>query len=100
MTIRWQVIARPDEVWVLHALRVLPEYEGRGFAKALIAFLITLAAERGKKAIRLDVLEGYGVDRLYRHFDFQEMDTVEIFYEDIGHPERFRLFERAIEVKP
>lgn len=93
---KWNVSAKEDEVWILHALRVAPEYEGRGFAKQMLSFLIDLAPKRGQKAIRLDVLEGYAVERLYYPFGFQYIDTVEIFYEDIGYPQRFRLFEKAI----
>lgn len=95
-TVRWQVDAKRDERWILHALRVAPEYEGRGFAKQMLSFLIALAPERGQKAIRLDVLEGYSVERLYQHFDFRYVDTVEMTYEDIGYPKRFRLLERVI----
>ena len=94
--VKWKVAAEKDEFWVLHALRVAPEYEGRGFAKQMLAFLIELAPKRGRKSIRLDVLEGYAVERLYYPFGFEYIDTVEILYADIGHPKRFRLFERKI----
>ena len=96
-SVRWNVDAGRDGFWVLHALRVLPEYEGRGFAKQMLSFLIGLAAGRGKKAIRLDVLEGYAVERLYLPFGFEYVDTVEILYEDIGRPKRFRLLEKVID---
>lgn len=94
--VKWKVDAADDEFWVLHALRVSPDYEGRGFAKQMITFFIELAAERGLKALRLDVTEGYSVERMYYPFGFEYIGTVEILYEDIGHPRRFRLFERAI----
>ena len=95
-SVEWNAPAGKDEFWVLHALRVAPEYEGRGFAKQLLAFVIDLAPKRGQKAIRLDVLEGYAVERLYYPFGFRYVDTVEILYEDIGYPKRFRLFEREV----
>lgn len=95
-SVDWKVAAGRDEFWVLHALRVAPEYEGRGFAKQMLAHLIELAPKRGRKAIRLDVLEGYAVERLYYPFGFEYIDTVEILYDDIGYPKRFRLFEREI----
>lgn len=94
--VKWKVEAGMDEFWVLHALRVAPEYEGRGFAKQMLAYLIELAPKRGRKAIRLDVLEGYAVERLYYPFGFEYVDTVEILYDDIGYPKRFRLLERRI----
>ena len=96
-SVKWKVPAGKDEFWVLHALRVLPEYEGRGFAKQMLAFVIELAEKRGRRAIRLDVLEGYSVERLYYPFGFEYIDTVEILYEDIGYPKRFRLLEREIQ---
>lgn len=95
-SVNWRVDAGEDEFWVLHALRVAPEYEGRGFAKQMIAFLIDLAPKRGKKAIRLDVLEGYWVERIYTPFGFQYVETIEMVYEDIGYPRRFRMFEKEI----
>ena len=94
--VKWKVDAGENEFWILHALRVLPEYEGRGFAKQMITFVIDLAPERGIKAIRLDVLDGYAVERLYYPFGFEYIDTVEILYEDIGYPKMFRMFERKI----
>ena len=95
-TVKWKVDASPDEFWVIHALRVLPEYEGRGFAKQMLAHIIRIAPERGIKSLRLDILVDYGVENLYRKFDFEYIDTVEIFYEDIGQPEKFKLLERVI----
>lgn len=93
----WQTDASPEEFWVLHALRVLPEYEGRGLAKQMLSHLISLARAQGQKAIRLDVLEGYDVVHLYHSFGFRHVDTVEILYEDIGYPKRFCLLEKVIQ---
>ena len=95
-SVKWNVETEKDEFWVIHALRVLPEYEGRGYAKQVLSYLIDAAPSHGIKSIRLDVLDGYGVEKLYRGFDFKYVDTVEIFYEDIGRPEKFRLLERII----
>ena len=95
-TVKWKVDAAPDEFWVIHALRVMPEYEGRGFAKQLLAHIIGIAPERGIKSLRLDILVDYGVENLYRKFGFEYIDTVEIFYEDIGQPEKFKLLEKVI----
>lgn len=93
----WKVEASDEEFIVLHALRVLPEYGGRGFAKQMLRFLIDHARETGQKAIRLDVLEGYeGPFKMYSGFGFEYIDTMEIFYEDIGKPVRFRLLEKVL----
>lgn len=92
----WQVPLEKEEFWVLHALRVAPEYEGRGFARAMITHLTEAAPQRGVKALRLDVLEGYSVENMYKKFGFQYVDTIEITYEDIGYPCRFRLLEKVM----
>lgn len=96
MTAHWQVEAERNEFWVLHALRVAPEYEGRGFAKQMLKYIIEIAPSREQKAIRLDVLEGYEVESLYHRLGFQYIDTIDIFYEDIGFPRRFRVLEKVI----
>lgn len=96
MHANWQTQASPDEFWVLHALRVAPEYEGRGFAKQMLSHIINIAPARGQKAIRLDVLAGYSVEQMYNKMGFQYIDTVEIFYEDIGEPKRFKLLEKVL----
>ncbi len=96
--VHWQVEAGPDEFLVLHALRVHPDYEGRGFAKQMLRYVIGKAQDKNQKAIRLDVLEGYSVERMYLPLGFQHVDTVEIFYEDIGFPERFKLFEKVLDL--
>lgn len=93
----WQIVASKDEVTIWHALRVLPEYGGRGLAKQMIGYLLECAAERGQRAIRLDVLDGYEAPlKLYGGFGFRYVDTMEIFYEDIGRPVRFKLLEKVI----
>lgn len=95
--VHWQVEAGDDEVRIIHALRVLPEYSGRGYAKRLIGFLLGHAKENGQKAIRLDVLDGYERPlRMYTELGFAYIDTVEILYEDIGKPERFKLLEKIL----
>lgn len=94
--IMWQIDAKDDEFWVLHALRVLPEYEGRGFAKSMLMYIIDFAPIRKIKSIRLDVLDGYEVEKLYLTVGFEYVDTTQILYEDIGHPMKFKLLERVI----
>lgn len=96
-TVQWNVDASIDQVLILHALRVLPEYGGQGYSKQLIKHAIQTARGRNQKAIRLDVLEGNEIpEKVYRSFGFRYIDTVEIFYEDIGIPMKFRLLELAL----
>lgn len=95
-SVKWMIDVEDDKFQVVHALRVLPEYEGRGFAKQALSFIIEEAAKSGVRTIRLDVLDGYGVEKLYEDLDFVFVDKVDIFYEDIGYPKKFKLFERVI----
>ena len=96
-TVTWPVAAARDQVMVLHALRVLPAWEGRGYARAMVEHAIRTARAAGQKALRLDCIEGNDVPvRLYRACGFRYVDTVPITYADIGVPRRFRLYELAL----
>lgn len=96
-TAHWRADALPHQVLILHALRVLPQYGGRGHSKELVEHAIQTARDMGQKALRLDVLEGNVVpERMYTSFGFQYIDTVDIRYEDIGEPMRFRLMELVL----
>ena len=93
-TVRWLTGAEDKEMVVLHALRVLPEYGGRGYSKQLVQHAIDTARERGLKSIRLDCIEGNDIpQKMYMSFGFAYVDTVEITYVDIGIPRKFLLYE-------
>lgn len=92
--VQWQIKADRNEVMALHALRVLPEYAGKGNSKKLVEHAIQMARERKQKAIRLDCIEGNDVpQKMYMSFGFNYIDTVEIIYADIGVPRKFLVFE-------
>ena len=79
---------------ILHALRVLPEYAGRGYSKKLVEHAIQRAKAQRQRAIRLDCIEGNDVpQKMYMSFGFHYIDTVEITYADIGVPRKFLVFE-------
>lgn len=93
----WQIQAADDEVVIMHALRVLPEYSGRGYAKQLLAHAIQTAREQGARAVRLDCLkENTAAVKLYTALGFQLVDTVSITYADIGCPMECLLYERVL----
>ena len=82
---------------ILHALRVLPDYGGRGFSKQLVEHAIRTAKNWSQKAIRLDCIVGNDIPvKVYQSFGFQYVDTVEITYADIGAPMQFRLYELVL----
>ena len=96
-TVRWLTDAEDKEMVVLHALRVLPKYGGRGYSKQLVQHAIDTARERGLKSIRLDCIEGNDIpQKMYMSFGFAYVDTVEITYVDIGIPMKFLLYEFAL----
>lgn len=94
----WQVDAPADEVGILHALRVLPEYGGRGYSRRLVEHAIAEARSRGMRALRLDCIEDNEVpQRLYRSYGFEHRGDADITYPDIGVPRRFLLYELVLD---
>ena len=94
---RWHVNAGRDKVGILHGLRVLLEYGGRGYSHKLVEHAIRIARVRGLKAIRLDCIVGDDIpQKMYMSLGFQYIDTVSITYVDIGVPRDFNLYELAL----
>lgn len=92
----WSVVCSPEEVLVPHALGVRPDLQGRGVGKAVVADVIRLAEQTGRKAVRLDVLGTNRIaERLYAGMGFRFVQTRRMFYEDTGLTE-FKLFELAL----
>ncbi len=95
--VHWQINAAKNEVVIMHALRVLPDYGGRGYSKQLVEHAIQTARSRGWKAIRLDCLKGNDIPvRMYQSYGFKYVDTVDITYVDIGIPMPFHLYELVL----
>ena len=79
--VKWLIDANDNETVVLHALRVLPEYGGRGYSKQLVQHAIDTARERNLKSIRLDCIEGNDIpQKMYMSFGFKYVDTVATVY--------------------
>lgn len=94
--VEWGVNACGNEVLLIHALGVAPEYHGKGVSKMMVEHAISLAKSEGKKAMRLDVLDGnLPAERLYPKFDFKLVATLEMFYEDTGLT-LYKLYELAL----
>lgn len=92
----WRVKAEEKEVTVIHALGVHPDFGKRGIAKQMVRKAISIAKEKGQKAVRLDVLGGnVPAERLYKSLGFQYIGRVEMFYEDTGWTD-YELFEYAL----
>ena len=95
--VHWQVSESPENISVMHALRVSPEVSRQGYGTAMVKRCIDEAGNRGQKAIRLDTLDENTVaQKLYSKLGFQFIETVEIFYEDIGAPHTVFCYERVL----
>ncbi len=89
----WPTKAEDDEVTVIHALGVHPDFTGRGVAKQMIRFVIDKAKAEGQKAIRLDVLKGNRpAGKLYSGLGFKYLHTLKMFYVDTGWTD-YELYE-------
>ncbi|WP_079912005.1 GNAT family N-acetyltransferase [Paenibacillus sp. 32352] len=96
-SVHWHINASKDEVMIIHALRVLPEYGGRGYSKRLVEHAIKTAKDKKQKAIRLDCLKGNDIPaKMYMSYGFEYVDTVDITYIDIGIPRKFQLYELVL----
>ena len=89
----WPAELKDGEFLVIHMLGVHRDFARKGYAKQLVQHAIGLAVKAGKKAVRLDVVQGnLPAIRLYESFGFVYVETMTMFYEDTGWME-FELFE-------
>ena len=91
--IAWQVELEDDEVSVVHLLAVNPHFQNRGIAKKVMREIIAKAKETGKKAVRLDAIEGnLPAHKLYESLGFQMRGIRNWYAANLGHID-FYLFE-------
>ncbi len=89
----WSIQVNDDQLMVIHALGVLPEYAGKGIAQQMVKQVIIHAKKENIKTIRLDVLEGnLPAEKVYTKVGFRYVDTIRMFYEDTGWT-NYRLYE-------
>lgn len=92
----WQTEATENEITVIHALGVHPDYNGKGYAKAMVKKALEIASDTHQKALRLDVLGGnVPAEKLYTQMGFQYMDTLQMYYEDTGWTD-YELYEYVL----
>ena len=96
----WGITCEPAEVLIPHALAVHPRMQGKGIGKIVVGYVLDLAEQKHKKAVRLDVLgAGKAAEALYRSCGFAFVAAKNMYYEDTGWTE-YRLFERNLPVEP
>ena len=67
----------------IQTIGVLPEFEGRGIARAMMAELIAEAARRGAKEVMLEVSSANPrAQELYRRYGFEHIHTRRRYYRD------------------
>lgn len=92
----WQAELEDRDVLTVYTFAVHPKRRGQGVGQAMLAFAARHAAERGVKALRLDVYEkNLPAIRLYESAGFRYADTVSLGLEGIGL-DWFRLYEKII----
>ncbi|MGN0245546.1 MAG: GNAT family N-acetyltransferase [Lachnospiraceae bacterium] len=83
--ILWSEKLKDDEVASLHILAVLPEYQGKVVSNKMMAEIISLVRENGKKTIRLDVLaSNIPARRMYERLGFAYRGKQILFAENTG----------------
>lgn len=94
--VKWSVEAEDSSVLIIHILGVMPTFQGKGIAGAMVKKAIEVAEGKGQKTLRLDVLGGnIPAERLYIKHGFRYVDTVKMFYEDTGWTD-FKLYEYIV----
>jgi len=67
----------------IQTIGVLPDYEGRGIARAMMALLIGEAARRGARDMLLEVsANNPRAQRLYRRYGFEHIHTRRRYYRE------------------
>ena len=81
----WSQRLKDDEVASLHILAVTPEYQGKGVSRRMMEAIISLAMEKGKKAIRLDTLaSNIPARHMYKKFGFEYRGKQNLYAENTG----------------
>lgn len=92
----WAIKAEPNEVFVVHALGVVPDRLGRGVARFLVDASIQVAREQNCRAVRLDTyIENVPARKLYERCGFTDLGCYTVYYEGTDLNE-FHLFEYVL----
>ena len=83
--IRWKILAKNDEVSVVHLLAISPNHQGKGLAIKAIDEIIKMATNSHKKAVRLDAIStNKPAQKLYEKYGFLNCGTEQEYYESTG----------------
>lgn len=92
----WPTVAKKEEITVIHALGVHPDFAGHGLAAQMVRQAISVARDNRQKVMRLDVLKGnLPAEKLYERAGFNKLYTLPMFYEDTGWTD-YELYELVL----
>ncbi len=92
----WAIEAAHDEVLVVHALGVVPEFLRRGVARFLVDRSLRAARDAGCRAVRLDVyIENRPARELYTRCGFTDLGAHTVRYAGTDLTD-FHLFEYVL----
>lgn len=81
----WQINLENDQVATLHLLAVRPAYRGRSLGTLMLQEATRIAAERGKRALRLDTLRSNAPSqRIYANAGFSYVGEQRLYAENTG----------------
>lgn len=94
----WSKNLKDDEVASLHIFTVTPGYQRKGVSKIMMAEIISLAMEKGKKAIRLDTLaSNIPAHHMYEKLGFEYRGKQNLYAENTGWTD-FLYYELPLQV--
>lgn len=94
--VSWSEMLENDQVATLHLLAVCPEYRGRSLGLTILRLANELAKEKGKKAMRLDVLaSNLPARRMYEKAGFSYRGKQHWYAENTGWTD-FLLYEKGL----
>lgn len=84
-SVNWEENLANDQVAVLHLLAICPSFQGKALGQVIIREALRIAAESGKKALRLDTLKtNIPAQHMYEKAGFSMRGEQTIFLEDRG----------------
>lgn len=92
----WAIEAEPEQVLVVHALGVHPDFLRQGVARFLVHASLDVARQKECRAVRLDTyVENLPARHLYASEGFQDLGVHTLHYEGTDLTQ-FHLFERVL----
>ncbi|MFK5582381.1 GNAT family N-acetyltransferase [Serinicoccus sp. LYQ131] len=92
----WALEVPPEQILVVHALAVSPDFLRQGVARFLVDASLDVAREKGCRAVRLDTyVENIAARELYARCGFTDLGVHTLHYEGT-ELNQFHLFERVL----